>query len=131
MGWGAKDLQSNAAALLQHTAHTYAHARTRTRTHRTKVDGLGAKDLAAALLHTREAIRLAQDQKQVLLSSLFLSPSLPLSLSLPPSPSLSHTPLSPSLSFSRCWLLSLSLFLSLLAFLTTEVYAATLVKIYV
>jgi hypothetical protein len=32
---------------------------------RAKVDGLAAKDLTAALLHTREAIRLAQDQKQV------------------------------------------------------------------
>ena len=31
---------------------------------RAKVDGLAAKDLAAALLHTREAIRLAQSQKQ-------------------------------------------------------------------
>ena len=28
------------------------------------MDGLAAKDLAAALLHTREAIRLAQSQKQ-------------------------------------------------------------------
>jgi hypothetical protein len=29
------------------------------------VDGLAPKDLTAALLHTREAIRLAQAQKQV------------------------------------------------------------------
>ena len=32
---------------------------------RAKVDGLAAKDMAAALLHTLEAIRLAQDQKRV------------------------------------------------------------------
>ena len=29
------------------------------------MDGLAAKDVSAALLHTREAIRLAQNQKQV------------------------------------------------------------------